>query len=235
MSAVVSGTQHNDRPGTGRTAPMQVADELRDVILATAPGQLLGSEDELVARYGVSRPTFRQAARILQAEGLLEVRRGVGGGLFAHPPTPGSVARTLSVLLRHRHMTFPDIAGSIQALTGELARQAAAQPRANERAKVARAIRAFRRTEQMTDAEAILAAGVQFGAAVSSLAPNPVVVVLLEVLVDLLVLGGDGPDPQGHFDDLREFHEAVADAILHGDQLAVLAHCDAFRARLTRW
>src|SRR3972149_2922520 len=43
-----------------------------------APGERIESELELMARYGVSRATVRQALGQLVAEGYLEIRRGLG-------------------------------------------------------------------------------------------------------------------------------------------------------------
>lgn len=43
-----------------------------------APGELMPSEAELVARFGVSRMTVNRALRELQAEGLVERTQGVG-------------------------------------------------------------------------------------------------------------------------------------------------------------
>jgi DNA-binding FadR family transcriptional regulator len=46
------------------------------------PGDRLPSETELLAAFGVSRSTLREALRILAARDLVEVRRGVSGGTF---------------------------------------------------------------------------------------------------------------------------------------------------------
>lgn len=62
------------------------ADELRVIASNTRDGDFLGSEDDLIVRLGVARVTVRQAARLLEREGLLKVRRGLNGGYFAARP-----------------------------------------------------------------------------------------------------------------------------------------------------
>lgn len=62
------------------------AAELRRIALANPEGVLLGSEDELLEALGCSRLTIRQAARLLEREGVLRVRRGPNGGYFATRP-----------------------------------------------------------------------------------------------------------------------------------------------------
>src|SRR5215471_18892047 len=47
--------------------------KLREIVLATKNGALIGGEDSLVAKLGASRSTVRQAARLLEREGLLRV------------------------------------------------------------------------------------------------------------------------------------------------------------------
>ena len=54
---------------TKREKPQQVADELRQLIVAgdLEEGDSLGHEPDLIERFGVSRPTLREALRILEA------------------------------------------------------------------------------------------------------------------------------------------------------------------------
>ncbi len=65
---------------SGRRSPSQlVADQLREEILAGERGrQRLPTADELAARFSVAKGTVRQAAKQLQAEGLIEVVWGSG-------------------------------------------------------------------------------------------------------------------------------------------------------------
>jgi len=222
-------------PAESNSTSLQIAHSMREIILGSETGALLGSEDELIAQFDVSRPTFRQAVKVLEAEGLLAVRRGVNGGLFAQHPATASVARSVSVLLRHRGVTFADVTRTVHALMGEMARQAAAHPRKAERARQAKAIRSYLPSEELSEPERVIASGFQFGECVSELATNPVVFVMLDILLDLLSQQPDAPTMKGHYDDLHSFHFAVADAIESGDQVAVLVHCSDFQRRLERW
>lgn len=45
-------------------------------------GDRLPSEEDLAAQLGISRPTLRQALRVFEQAGLLEIRAGKGGGIF---------------------------------------------------------------------------------------------------------------------------------------------------------
>lgn len=91
-------------------------------------GTFLGSEDELIERYGVSRPTLRQAARIVEHEQLITVRRGVNGGFFTRLPTAEAVARVASVFLRLNGTDLVDLLRTVQVLTPAVAEMACDAP-----------------------------------------------------------------------------------------------------------
>ncbi|MGH3086549.1 MAG: FadR/GntR family transcriptional regulator [Rubrobacteraceae bacterium] len=51
------------------------------------PGERLPSEPKLALKFGVSRTALREALKVLELSGHLEVRRGYGGGTFVARPT----------------------------------------------------------------------------------------------------------------------------------------------------
>ena len=58
--------------------------QIRDSILSgrLKPGDRLASEKELIAQFGVSKATMREALRVLEVMGLVEIRKGTSGGAF---------------------------------------------------------------------------------------------------------------------------------------------------------
>src|SRR4051812_10453859 len=72
-------------------------------------GESLGHEPELVERFGVSRPSLREALRILEAEGLVTVVRGVRGGVVVHAPDERMTARTAALVLQARNVALADV------------------------------------------------------------------------------------------------------------------------------
>ncbi len=94
-----------------REKPQKIADELRQLIVAGEldEGDSLGREPDLIERFGVSRPSLREALRILEAEGLISVVRGVQGGVVVHRPDQRLTARTAAIVLQSRNVPLADV------------------------------------------------------------------------------------------------------------------------------
>jgi DNA-binding FadR family transcriptional regulator len=94
-----------------REKPEQIADELRALIISgeLSEGDSLGREPDLVERFGVSRPSLREGLRILEAEGLITVVRGVMGGVVVHEPNERMTARTAALVLQARNVPLADV------------------------------------------------------------------------------------------------------------------------------
>src|SRR5258708_35837056 len=71
-----------------------IAASLRDDILTgkLKEGDSLPRQEDLFTQFRVSLPAVREAMRILETEGLVEVRRGNVGGADRHLPPAGAPA-----------------------------------------------------------------------------------------------------------------------------------------------
>ena len=72
-------------------------------------GDTLPSETVLMETFGVSRPTLREAFRILEAESLIVVRRGARGGARVMSPDIAVAARYVGLLLQMSGTTIADV------------------------------------------------------------------------------------------------------------------------------
>jgi DNA-binding FadR family transcriptional regulator len=73
------------------------------------PGKTLPAEGQLMEQYGVSRPTLREAFRILEAEMLISVRRGSRGGALVVAPDASVAGRFVGLLLQMQGATINDV------------------------------------------------------------------------------------------------------------------------------
>ncbi len=95
------------RPVESRRAFEQILDQLEEAILAgeLSVGDKLPPERELAARLGVSRTSVREALRVLEALGLVEVRRGAEHGVRLREEPGNAFADILRFLVALRHLT----------------------------------------------------------------------------------------------------------------------------------
>ncbi|MEV8546896.1 FCD domain-containing protein [Streptomyces sp. NPDC051572] len=110
-----------------------VADEIRGMIAngQLPVGQALPSESALMETFQVARPTMREVLRVLESDGLVEVRRGVNGGPVVSSMPLAPVARLVGVHLQARGVTVDDLKDA-QSVIEPGAARLAAQARSEE-------------------------------------------------------------------------------------------------------
>lgn len=72
-------------------------------------GAQLPAEHQLMERFGISRPSCREALRILQSEGLVRILRGNKGGAQVTLPDPSRIAGYANVYLQMRQATISEV------------------------------------------------------------------------------------------------------------------------------
>lgn len=117
-----------------------VASKLREQIVTgkLKPGSLLLPETQMLERFNVSRPTLREAMRILEAESLITIGRGMRHGAIVRGPTIDKAIEFTSFMLAADGVTVRDMHEArmyfepaiIRSLEGEAAKKAAKELRA---------------------------------------------------------------------------------------------------------
>jgi DNA-binding FadR family transcriptional regulator len=110
-----------------------VVEQIQEIILSgkLQPGEMLPSERELKAMLQVSRGTLREALRVLEQKGLIEIKLGVGGGAVVQDVSYDQINESLALLIRYqkvslRHLTEfrVGVEGRVAALAAERAKPA---------------------------------------------------------------------------------------------------------------
>ena len=219
--------------------PELVARRIADDILAQdlQPGATLPPERELTAAYGVSRGTLREALRILEANGIIAVVTGPGGGPVVQPIRPDALTRNLSLLLR---LSGTPLAGVVEA---RLALEPLTASLAAERATEEDVERLQEVVEQMAttvdNEESFLRLNRQFHEEIAKISRNSVLGFFAATLSSI----NDGHAAGVHYSTARmkgvnASHRRIADAIRDRDPKRAAnegkIHLEEFRALLER-
>ena len=170
-----------------REKPQQIADELRALIVGgeLSEGDSLGHEPELVERFGVSRPSLREALRILEAEGLITVVRGVLGGVVVHEPDERMTARAAALVLRARNVSLADVYDARSSIEPTAARVvASSRSRRSAAAELRRLIDEQERV--IDDPEELGLANARFHERLVALAGNQTLLIVAEMLSEIV-------------------------------------------------
>jgi GntR family transcriptional repressor for pyruvate dehydrogenase complex len=170
-----------------REKPELIADELRALIVSgqLAEGESLGREPDLVERFGVSRPSLREALRILEAEGLITVVRGVLGGVVVHRPNERMTARTAALVLQSRNVTLGDVHQARSLIEPAAVRILASSARRKSIDELHALVEAQRAV--IDDPEAFGQANARFHERLVALAGNQTLSIVAEMLNEIVV------------------------------------------------
>lgn len=116
--------------GRSSSLSAQMVAQVRDDLFAKKlkPGDFLGTEKDLSARFGASRIVGRDAMRTLEALGIVEIRMGKGGGARIAHGNPRLFAEALAVQLDLTGVTTTEVMDAqraVETLGAELAAEKA--------------------------------------------------------------------------------------------------------------
>lgn len=180
-----------------------------------SPGDSLPMESALSVQYGVSRPTLREAMRLLEFQGLISVRPGPGAGTVVGKAEPESLARTLVLYLHLLGVTYAEIMQTWRDTECLVGQAAAANP---DRARVRELMLPFARPlEELSQDEHSQRVGAVFHNHLRDLTGNEMLNLLAwtvsQVATDHVMSSVPTMIPEHMVHD----HSQIAQAVIDGD------------------
>ena len=213
----------------------EIAEKIKGLIMegAWVRGQRLPAERELAERFGVSRPSLREAIRSLVTVGLLHTQHG--GGTYVSESVGASFRDPLQGVLANSPDAQRDLLESRYMVEGTCSYYAAKRATAADRVRITQAfeeLKSFYDNPSETDQRAEQEADNHFHLVIAESSHNAILLHTMRNTYEMMGenvqvnFAGTYPDGHGVRGDLLEQHENLYRAIMEGraDDAAAAAH-----------
>ena len=197
-----------------------VAQRLLDRIVTAnlAPGSSFGTEADLLQQFDVSRPTLRESLRILEAQGVVELRPGPRGGIMVSKPGMDMLAHGLSVYLRLHDVPFIAVLEAREAIEPALAAAAAANATEEDLAELQASID---RMKSIKDQAEFVEENRRFHSRIAAASGNKVMEIFWSTISILAAGEYDGISyTSGNQQHVIAAHQGILDALRARDPIA---------------
>ncbi|WP_028654487.1 FadR/GntR family transcriptional regulator [Nocardioides sp. J54] len=180
-------------------------------------GDHLPAERDLVAQTGLSRSSVREALRVLQVRGFVEIRAGRDGGAIARRPDGHQLAASARLVARGTRVSLAALLQTRATVEPACASLAALRRTDHQLRDMDRSCRAMAAADEVST---FLRANVDWHMAVARASGNELLAGLMEALAEIIY------DSTGHVGvvdrtvrrDTCRAHEAITRAIRAGDE-----------------
>lgn len=224
----------NDNAASKGGLVAEIADRLRDRILAQPTGEHIGSLNDIARELEVGIVTVQQAARILEHEGLLAVRRGPGGGYYGARPDKTAIERAFATYMRVHDIGYREAFELTVLLDCDIIRAAAAEV---SEAQLQLITGLAAQLDQATSGEERIQFEVDFRETLFGLFERPLLELLSRVAMQLYTSQSD-PAVFAEAVPLAEWQQGrrrILDAILSRDEELASFEAHRFRRMVLEW
>jgi DNA-binding FadR family transcriptional regulator len=202
--------------GTGKLAET-VARRMMDEIAASGArvGEVIGSESDLLDRFGVSRAVFREAVRLLEYHSVARMRRGPGGGLVVAEPDATASVEAMAIYLDYEKISIDDLRAVRDVLEMGCLERVVAR---SDEAAVAERLRNAVHSDGASGAHGWDDVHTE----IAELTGNPVMALLMRIITMVWArhsgeLDENSVDDPATVELVTHVHERIVDAVLAGD------------------
>ena len=173
-----------------RKAPQEIVYRIREQILSgyLPHGSKLPPEHELTTTLCVSRQTLREALRVLEAQGLLHIRAGSGGGAFVADVNVETASMGLVNFLHNKQLTLEHLTDVRHLVEPHLAAEAARKATDEQIAELEALQAQARRRLGNNEAALLREIEIAFHGKLAAISENPLLT-FVAGFIDHLLLG----------------------------------------------
>lgn len=196
-----------------------VAEQIETELVGASAKSRLGTKADLQVKFGVSMATLSQALRLLESKGLVEVRVGPGGGVFATRPPERLMVANLVVSFRHGTATVEQCLAVREILEPHVAAAAARHRSESDISDLRKLIDEMH--ERLHSPESYLRLNWKLHRRIAEIAPNQVLSMLYGGLLGYLEEECETAVPAAMYLEKRienlDVHARLVEAIATGD------------------
>jgi DNA-binding FadR family transcriptional regulator len=187
-----------------------VARQIEDDIVDSGwpVGTVLGSEAQLVERYGVSRAVLREAVRIVEHHFVATMRRGPGGGLVVTAPNLDAIVRAVTLQLEYEHIEPLQVHEARSVLELTALRLAAERLTADD---------VLQLKEELDVDRSAPGRSQNFHVWIAQFTGNPALALFVSVLTMLTHDSLSAPRSKVVTDELNAAHREISEKLISGD------------------
>ena len=196
-----------------------VVKQIEDAILdgKIRPGEKLPSERELGTMLGTSRGTLREALRILEQKGLIEIKLGVNGGAIVKEASSEQMSETLALLIRSQSVSLEHLAEFREGVEGMAASLAAARATTRDNTDLKKLLKEAHQYYKKGPSqwENFIKVDEKIHMALARISGNPIYRFIIETIhdniqryYDTFLSGGDN-ELEDNYRDLQQLIDAV--------------------------
>lgn len=181
------------------------------------PGEKLGSERELMNAFGVSKSTLREALRVLEAMGIVEIRKGLMGGVFGAQVDMKTTINSIQGFLRFESVSIYDIT-MVRYLLEPIILRIAIFCHTDEQIEKLLQIVRESQTIKPTNRQVKV---IGFHRYLTRMTQNPILILMMDfidnLVEDMKEKGGLGPE---FYQSMNDCHERIIACIMKKDVTA---------------
>jgi DNA-binding FadR family transcriptional regulator len=163
-----------------------VVDQIQDAIIdgRLQTGDKLPAERELKDLLKTSRSTLREALRVLEHKGLIEIKLGVGGGAIVRSVSADQVTESLGLLIRSQKVSLNHLAEFRKGLEGDVVATASRRARRSHIARLNKLLDRAKGCVERADMANFLLADKNIHLAFAEITENPLYISILKMIHD---------------------------------------------------